>query len=465
MDSPSSAPAALPSSPGLATAPVPTPAPAAPTVWRSGVARSRPPPPSPLGLLPPAAPAATKSPLPLTITPTPHEPQTPPYSDHDDDADAESAAAATSDESVSSGDEDDGAPLAPPPLPPFLSSPKSFHASRAGRLALPDVPRQTVLKALASSRRAPDLPLADMTLSSAPLTVASAMLSPANSSAIAPKPAPAAVSALLSNCAAAAALPALQSPCFYHQRFEGAVDVPRLLEEVAADSDSDGAYTSHSRLVQTALGVREVARQLQKRTCKMAVNSVMIVTKARDNALVSLTREVAGWLMRTPRYGRSHGVTVYVDKKLRNSKRFDADGLIAEQPNKFADMLRYWTPELCWSEPERFDLVLTLGGDGTVLYTSWLFQRVVPPILSFSLGSLGFLTGFEFGRYRETLTRVLEKGMRVNMRMRFTCTVYRAENGVGVEKEQFEVLNGWSSCLPFSLFFVFTDMGGNRIGD
>jgi len=45
------------------------------------------------------------------------------------------------------------------------------------------------------------------------------------------------------------------------------------------------------------------------------------------------------------------------------------------------------------SEPtEKFDLVLTLGGDGTVLFTSWLFQGIVPPILSFSLGSLGFLT-------------------------------------------------------------------------
>ena len=145
--------------------------------------------------------------------------------------------------------------------------------------------------------------------------------------------------------------------------------------------------------------------------------------------------------MKTPRYGSKLGVNVYVDKKLKESKRFDAAGLLREEP-KFKDMLRYWTPDLCWSNPETFDLVLTLGGDGTVLFTSWLFQRVVPPILSFSLGSLGFLTNFQFESYKEHLNKVLTEGMRVNMRMRFTCTVYRDEgNGQMSEGDQFEVLN------------------------
>src|SRR5213078_4523492 len=156
---------------------------------------------------------------------------------------------------------------------------------------------------------------------------------------------------------------------------------------------------SHSRLMQTATGVREVSKQLQRRPIKRAVRNVMIVTKARDNQLVTLTRDVAEWLMGTPRYGSDLGVSVYVDAKLRKSKRFNAAGLIESQP-RFQHMLKYWTPELCWMSPEKFDLVLTLGGDGTVLFTSWLFQRVVPPILSFSLGSLGFLTNFEFDKYK-----------------------------------------------------------------
>ncbi|KAJ5683459.1 NAD(+) kinase [Penicillium macrosclerotiorum] len=234
----------------------------------------------------------------------------------------------------------------------------------------------------------------------------------------------------------------LQSPCYFHQRFDDAVNIKKVLEEIADDE-----WLSHSRLVQTATGVREVSKQLQRRPIKRAVRNIMIVTKARDNSLVHLTRELTEWLLSTPRYGNDLGVNVYVDAKLRNSKRFDAAGLLEKEP-RFAQMLQFWTPDLCWSSPERFDLVLTLGGDGTVLFTSWLFQRVVPPVLCFSLGSLGFLTNFEFSNYQSILNGVMgDVGMRVNLRMRFTCTVFRkdrskgAEAGAVEEGEQFEVLN------------------------
>ncbi|KAL8902455.1 MAG: hypothetical protein Q9207_004695 [Kuettlingeria erythrocarpa] len=211
-------------------------------------------------------------------------------------------------------------------------------------------------------------------------------------------------------------------PCFFHQRFDDAVNTERVLEEIAAEDDG----YSHSRLMQTATSVREISKQLQRRPIKRAVRTVMIVTKARDNSLVYLTRELTEWLFQTPRYNSDVGVTVYVDAKLRKSKRFNAASLLAANP-RYEAMLHYWTPDLCWTSPEMFDLVLTLGGDGTVLYTSWLFQRIVPPILSFSLGSLGFLTNFEFASYKTHLNRIMgDHGMRVNLRMRFTCTVFRA---------------------------------------
>ncbi len=238
----------------------------------------------------------------------------------------------------------------------------------------------------------------------------------------------------------------LQSPCFFHRRFDDAVNLDRLISDIASDQSM-----SHSRLMQTATGVREVSKQLRRRPIQRAVRSIMIVTKARDHHLIHLTRELAYWLLSTPRYGAEVGVTVYVDAKLRHSKRFDAEGLVSKDI-RFKEMLRYWTPSLCRNASEKFDLVLTLGGDGTVLYTSWLFQRVVPPVLSFNLGSLGFLTNFSFDEYKTCLGRVMgESGMRVNLRMRFTCTVYRGSSGGGrkvgdVEEgggrgEQFEVLN------------------------
>ncbi|THY60471.1 ATP-NAD kinase [Aureobasidium pullulans] len=216
-------------------------------------------------------------------------------------------------------------------------------------------------------------------------------------------------------------LAALTSPCFFHRRFGDAVNIEKVLDEIKEDDQ-----LSHSRLMQTAASVREVSRQLQRRSTKQAVRNVMIVTKARDNALVDLTRELAEWLLVKPRYGSDVGVNVYVDSKLRRSKRFDADSLTAKD-RRFESMLRFWTPALCWASPELFDLVITLGGDGTVLFTSWLFQRIVPPVMSFSLGSLGFLTNFQFNQYKHQLDRIMgDAGMRVTMRMRFTCTVYRA---------------------------------------
>lgn len=325
---------------------------------------------------------------------------------------------------------------------PFLSSrlQPSFRDHRKNALSVEAVPRQTIMKALASSGRSLNNQTLTITSSvKGMMTAQNGVESRANASS-SQKLATALsdVAVRTSTIPSTMRFPALQSPCFFHQRFDDAVNIERVLEEI---NDDEGM--SHSRLMQTATGVREVSKQLQRRPIKHAVRNVMIVTKARDNDLVTKTRDLAEWLLSTPRYGSDLGVNVYVDAKLRNSKRFGAANLIQTNP-RYQHMLKYWTPDLCWSQPEKFDLVLTLGGDGTVLFTSWLFQRIVPPILSFSLGSLGFLTNFEYERYTEHLNKIMgDEGMRVNLRMRFTCTVYRdTSSGQEMEEgEQFEVLN------------------------
>ena len=69
-----------------------------------------------------------------------------------------------------------------------------------------------------------------------------------------------------------------------------------------------------------------------------------------------------------------------------------------------------------------FSLPIQLGGDGTVLFTSWLFQRIVPPVFPFALGSLGFLTNFDFNDHKAVIDAAIDNGIHVNLRMRFTCT-------------------------------------------
>lgn len=339
----------------------------------------------------------------------------------------------------------------PAPLAISRQTSSSFSHHRKGAYSIDSIPRQTIMKALVS--RPP--PTSNLSISS---TIQSLLAGngsninivkpdkgiPSNSRSRRLSEAFSDLQLDQNSTAMASKLSALRSPCFFHKRFDDVVDIEKVLAEL-----EDDAYLSHSRLMQTATGVREVSKQLQRRPIKRAVRNVMIVTKARDNQLVHLTRELAEWLLSTPRNGSEVGVNVYVDAKLKSSPRFNVSSLLAKD-SRYESMLRFWTRDLCWTTPEKFDLVLTLGGDGTVLYTSHLFQRIVPPILSFSLGSLGFLTNFEFRQFKESLTSIMgDDGMRVNLRMRFTCTVYRAsaaEPGTNtrhdpIEAEQFEVLN------------------------
>lgn len=186
---------------------------------------------------------------------------------------------------------------------------------------------------------------------------------------------------------------------------------------------------SHTQLAETANGVRMMAKSLSKITIQLDVRVIMIVTKARDNSLTYLTREVAEWLLT-----RNRDIVIYIDHKLQNSKRFDYADL-TETYTKAQKNLKFWDKKSALQNPEIFDLVITLGGDGTVLYVSNLFQKVVPPVMSYSLGSLGFLTNFKFEQFREKMNHVIESGVKACLRMRFTCRVHRADGKLVCEQQ------------------------------
>lgn len=66
-----------------------------------------------------------------------------------------------------------------------------------------------------------------------------------------------------------------------------------------------------------------------------------------------------------------------------------------------------------WTTLQSIHLVISLGGDGTILYAASLFQSkntFCPPILPFALGSLGFLTPISFNMYKEAISRTLGFG-------------------------------------------------------
>ncbi|CAN0901802.1 NAD(H) kinase 1 [Linum grandiflorum] len=73
----------------------------------------------------------------------------------------------------------------------------------------------------------------------------------------------------------------------------------------------------------------------------------------------------------------------------------------------------------------KVDLVVTLGGDGTVLWAASMFKGPVPPIVPFSLGSLGFMTPFHSEHYRDCLDSVLRGPVSITLRHRLQCYVIR----------------------------------------
>ncbi|KAG0229462.1 hypothetical protein BGX31_006185 [Mortierella sp. GBA43] len=152
------------------------------------------------------------------------------------------------------------------------------------------------------------------------------------------------------------------------------------------------------------------------------IASILIVTKP-DSKLTKLTKELSLWLLE-----KFPGITLYVDKKLQDRSAFRYQEIVDQHP-AWKDRLQFWTFE-CRKDPvKQIHLAVTLGGDGTVLYTAWMFQRRVPPIVAFHLGSLGFLTNFSFDSYRPTMTNIIRgEGMNLNIRMRLQCSVYKMKD-------------------------------------
>ncbi|KAJ1329502.1 NAD+ kinase [Microdochium nivale] len=213
-------------------------------------------------------------------------------------------------------------------------------------------------------------------------------------------------------------------------------------QELVAAKENDDLHSrllTKKQLSEMAWGVRELSRRLGSMKLKFKVRSVFILTKLYDPELLYKARELARWLLSKDRDVR---YTVYVEESIKSNKKFDMPGLLDELRREYVEAgemdedtpravldrrLRFWTEDMCRTRPHMFDFVLTLGGDGTVLYASWLFQRIVPPVLSFALGSLGFLTKFDFSEFEEILTTSFNHGVTVSLRLRFEGTVMRSQ--------------------------------------
>lgn len=85
------------------------------------------------------------------------------------------------------------------------------------------------------------------------------------------------------------------------------------------------------------------------------------------------------------------------------------------------------------------DLLITLGGDGTILRGVSLFSNVqVPPVLSFAMGTLGFLLPFDFKNCMLYFALVYENRAQALHRNRLECHVVRKADAKVCEQAERE---------------------------
>src|SRR4051812_2171606 len=100
--------------------------------------------------------------------------------------------------------------------------------------------------------------------------------------------------------------------------------------------------------------------------------------------------------------------------------------------------------------PTKVDMATTLGGDGTILHASSLFSTTlhVPPILSFSMGTLGFLGEWKFEEYKRAFREVYMSGAGAG------SPLFQDQKHPHMQAQQVdtgEVVTGWSTVRGKSM--------------
>lgn len=130
------------------------------------------------------------------------------------------------------------------------------------------------------------------------------------------------------------------------------------------------------------------------------IQRVGIVPRKNHPAAADVTRQVAGWLL-------ARGRKVVIEDAI------DGD---------------YGCPKVSGFDLAAFaQLVVVLGGDGTLIHASRVIGRKATPIFGVNLGSLGFMTDFPVSELFDNLAEVIEGRYEAEERMKLECRLYRGE--------------------------------------
>jgi len=144
--------------------------------------------------------------------------------------------------------------------------------------------------------------------------------------------------------------------------------------------------------------------------------TVLVIKKVRDAMVIPPFIQLVKWFINEKRMVVFVESAVMDDPVLTRNPEF---GHIQEKLMTFDEKKDDLT--------DKIDFCVCLGGDGTLLYASSLFQQSVPPIMAFHLGSLGFLTPFKFEDFEAQVTHVLEGHAALTLRSRLRCILMKKE--------------------------------------
>ena len=157
---------------------------------------------------------------------------------------------------------------------------------------------------------------------------------------------------------------------------------------------------------------------------KATPQNILIVLKYLNAPITSCFKRVIQWLI------QKNGMTVFVEHEIISDGK-----LISED-----DFSSNCFPKLqSYSKEVDVDLIICIGGDGSLIYANSLFQAISPPIITFHLESPGFLTRYNINTIERSLSDVLAANVDICLRTRLKCEI-RGLNADGEDEVEFEYL-------------------------
>ncbi|XP_027368108.1 NAD kinase 2, chloroplastic-like isoform X2 [Abrus precatorius] len=190
---------------------------------------------------------------------------------------------------------------------------------------------------------------------------------------------------------------------------------------------TDGFSCTREKVTESSLAFTHPSTQQQMLMWKSMPKNVLLLKKLGEE-LMEEAKLVASFL--------------YHQEKMNIIVEPDVHDIFARIPG-FGFVQTFYSQDTS-DLHEKVDFVACLGGDGVILHASNLFRGAVPPIVSFNLGSLGFLTSHYFEDYKQDLRQVIggnntRDGVYITLRMRLRCEIFR--NGKAMPGKVFDILN------------------------